>query len=231
MAQHGKAVAQQQAAVFGGRQAVVGKGDAVHDAGRFPVVGAAGKKEQAARSGMGGENGKHGPLVIIGEVKETVPGQDRPKRPPQRQPTHVADNPGHVRETLAAFGDHGRGAVKADDRVSGPDAKAGQRFPCAAAQIENRRPWRQLRPHRCQIGLLHGRIAGEACGRKPVGNTLVALADAWFRWGRVLGFRLASEGEALGLHGEFVRYPEYKIKTSNWPVTMRRIMASGYTVA
>ena len=52
MPQHGKAVAQQQGAVFGGRQAVVGKGDAVHDADRFAVVGAAGKKEQAAGLGL-----------------------------------------------------------------------------------------------------------------------------------------------------------------------------------
>src|SRR5262245_17611984 len=75
--QYREAVSGQQPAVFLGRKAGVIERIAAAEAGdRFAVAVAAGEHEQARGCGQTGERGKHRALVLEGQMKEAVPGDD-----------------------------------------------------------------------------------------------------------------------------------------------------------
>src|SRR5215207_5146165 len=68
---------------------------------------------------------KHLPLVVVAEMKETVPRKDSGKPPPQGQLAHIGDNPFLIGKMPPADIDHGRGRIDANGGMTKLDQIRG----------------------------------------------------------------------------------------------------------
>lgn len=92
----------EEVAVLGGVEAGVVEGLILECADGFAVGRAGGEKQGGARRGVLGEDGEHGALVIGGEMKEAVPGDDAGEALVAGKGAHVGDKPSVGREAGAA---------------------------------------------------------------------------------------------------------------------------------
>ena len=78
---------------------------------RLPMGGAACEHQRRVRRCVLAKHRKHSALVVVAEVKETVPREDAGKRPLQGKLAHIGHDPFLIRENAATDVDHGRGRV------------------------------------------------------------------------------------------------------------------------
>lgn len=89
MGNYVEAVLVEEFAIFLWIEACVIQGFSGEGTDRFSIEGAAGEHERGARGGMGAEDRKHSTLIVVGEVKETVPGKEAVEGASERQGAHV----------------------------------------------------------------------------------------------------------------------------------------------
>jgi hypothetical protein len=78
---------------------------------RFAMGGAGIEHQHRAAECVLREDPEHSPLLIVVEVKETVPRQDTVESPSQRYFTHVCHDPLVIGQAAGAERYHFRGAV------------------------------------------------------------------------------------------------------------------------
>lgn len=61
------------------------------------------------------EDGKHGPLVVMREVKEAIPSDQPVKASVDRQRTHISYDPFRLRKAAPAFCDERWRSIDADN--------------------------------------------------------------------------------------------------------------------
>src|SRR6185369_5588326 len=81
---------------------------------------------------------KHVALVVVAEVKETVPRQDAGKLPLQGKLAHIGDDPFLFGKMPPADIDHGRRRIDANDGMIKLDQIPGHWLGGSAAEIEDR---------------------------------------------------------------------------------------------
>src|SRR5215207_10278956 len=120
---------------------------------------------------------KHLPLVVVAEMKETVPRKDSGKPPPQGKLAHIGDDPFLIGKMPPADIDHGRGRIDANGGMTKLDQIRGHWLGGAAAEIEDRRRRRQPRPEPVEPGFF--KQAGACPALDPVLRlALVQIDDA-----------------------------------------------------
>lgn len=100
--------------------------------------------ERRAGGGMIGEAGEHGPLIVLIQVKEAVPGENSVEPAPEVQRAHVAQMPILVGKPLLAERQQARGRVQTGHPKAAPDQVAGNRLAAPAAEIEDFAAWANL---------------------------------------------------------------------------------------
>jgi len=80
---------------------------------RLPMREAACEHQRRLGRRVRAKHRKHPALVVVAEVKETVPRKDAEKRPPQGELAHIGDDPFLLWKMLSTDVDHGRGRVHA----------------------------------------------------------------------------------------------------------------------
>jgi PPOX class probable F420-dependent enzyme len=83
------------------------------------------------------EHRKHRSLGLVREVEVAVPGEDALKAPVECQPTHVGDNPFHVRQPITRQRDHFRRRVDSGHAQSLVDQESRDRLAPATAEVEH----------------------------------------------------------------------------------------------
>src|SRR5437588_7559760 len=92
---------------------------------RLPMRGAACEHQRRLGRRVLAKNRKHLALVVVAEVKETVPRKNAGKRALQGKPAHVRDDPFLLRKMLSTDIDHRRGRIHANDGMTQSDQVRG----------------------------------------------------------------------------------------------------------
>src|SRR5690606_22421888 len=120
------------------RQTGMIDGQSADTAHRLARVRPAREEERAPLLEMAGEDREHGPLVVGGEMEETVPGNDAAEAPAEIEMPHVGPDPLAPGPAPAADREHRLGDVHPGHPVAGIDQPVSYRLARAAAEIEHR---------------------------------------------------------------------------------------------
>lgn len=121
-----EAIEMEQVAILRGVEACVVEGLSVESSHGFSVRRSAGKHESGAGRGMFAEDGKHGALVVVREVKEAVPCEQTIKETPQRKSAHVYELRFLMGEIVPEEVNHLRRSVDAGDSAASFYKMAGE---------------------------------------------------------------------------------------------------------
>ena len=103
---------------------------------------------------MTAKNREHLALVIVAEVKETIPRQNAVEPAIKGERTHVRGEPVLVGKMVPAHPDERRRRVHSGHDATLIDEVARDWLAGAASQVENRSPRRQERQHLVEPGFL-----------------------------------------------------------------------------
>jgi hypothetical protein len=116
-------------------------------ANRLALRWPAGEHQGRPRCGMPTEDWEHQALVILAEVKQTIPRQNAVKSVIKGERTHVRNEPVVAGKTAPAHSDEGRRRVYAGHLATPIDEVAGDWLAGTASNVENASLGRQERQH------------------------------------------------------------------------------------